>query len=81
MKTLDWDRETAAKYRKDLEAKGMVFVEEKDGLDVEALPQGGARAGEQGLPRVDRLHRADPRGEVAVVARRRRSGATARQAA
>ena len=53
-KTLDWDRETAAKYRKDLEAKGMVFVEEKDGLDVEALPQGGADAGEQGLPGVDR---------------------------
>ena len=37
LKTLDWDRETAAKYRKDLEAKGMVFVEEKDGLDVEAF--------------------------------------------
>jgi tripartite ATP-independent transporter DctP family solute receptor len=33
-KTLDWDRDTAAKYRKDLEAKGMVFVEEKDGLDI-----------------------------------------------
>ena len=37
MKTLDWDRDTAAKYRKDLEAKGMIFVEEKDGLDVEAF--------------------------------------------
>ncbi|MEO8486519.1 MAG: TRAP transporter substrate-binding protein [Betaproteobacteria bacterium] len=37
MKTLDWDRDTAAKYRKDLEGKGMVFVEEKDGLDVEAF--------------------------------------------
>ncbi len=37
MKTLDWDRDTAAKYRKDLEAKGMVFVEEKDGLDVAAF--------------------------------------------
>jgi len=36
-KTLDWDRETAAKYRKDLEAKGMVFVEQKDGLDLEAF--------------------------------------------
>jgi len=36
-KTLDWDRDTAAKYRKDLEAKGMVFVEEKDGLDVEGF--------------------------------------------
>jgi len=37
LKTLDWDRETAAKYRKDLEDKGMVFVEEKDGLDVAAF--------------------------------------------
>ena len=36
-KTLDWDRETSAKYRKELEAKGMVFVEEKDGLDVNAF--------------------------------------------
>ncbi len=36
-KTLDWDRDTSARYRKDLEAKGMVFVEEKDGLDVEAF--------------------------------------------
>ena len=36
-KTLDWDRETSAKYRKDLEAKGMVFVEEKDGLDIEGF--------------------------------------------
>lgn len=36
-KTVDWDRETAAKYRRDLEAKGMVFVEQKDGLDVEGF--------------------------------------------
>ena len=36
-KTLDWDRETSDKYRKDLEAKGMVFVEAKDGLDLEAF--------------------------------------------
>ena len=36
-KTLEWDRDTAAKYRKDLEAKGMIFVEEKDGLDVEGF--------------------------------------------
>ena len=36
-KTVDWDRETFAKYRKDLEAKGMVFVEAKDGLDVEGF--------------------------------------------
>jgi tripartite ATP-independent transporter DctP family solute receptor len=37
MKTLAWDRDTVAKYRKDLEEKGMVFVEPKDGLDVEAF--------------------------------------------
>ena len=36
-KTLDWDRDTAAKYRADLEARGMIFVEEKDGLDVGAF--------------------------------------------
>jgi len=36
-KTLDWDRDTAAKYRKDLEEKGMVFVEAKDGLDLGAF--------------------------------------------
>ena len=36
-KTLDWDRETAARYRKDLEGKGMTFVEAKDGLDVPAF--------------------------------------------
>ena len=60
MRTLDWDKQTAAKYRADLEAKGMVFVEEKDGLDVARLPEGGARAGQQGLPGVDRVHRADP---------------------
>ena len=36
-KTLDWDKQTAAKYRSDLEAKGMVFIEEKDGLDVEGF--------------------------------------------
>jgi tripartite ATP-independent transporter DctP family solute receptor len=36
-KTLDWDRETSARYRKDLEEKGMVFVEQKDGLDVEGF--------------------------------------------
>jgi len=36
-KTLDWDRETSAKYRKDLEGRGMIFVEQKDGLDVEGF--------------------------------------------
>src|SRR5258706_16169430 len=38
-KTLDWDRETSAKYRKDLEAKGMIFVEQTDGLDVDGFRQ------------------------------------------
>ena len=36
-KTLDWDRETFGKYRKELEGKGMIFVEQKDGLDVEGF--------------------------------------------
>ncbi len=36
-KTLQWDKDTSAKYRKDLEDKGMVFVEAKDGLDVAAF--------------------------------------------
>jgi TRAP-type C4-dicarboxylate transport system substrate-binding protein len=36
-KTLDWDNETAARYRRDLEGKGMTFVEAKDGLDVPAF--------------------------------------------
>jgi tripartite ATP-independent transporter DctP family solute receptor len=32
--TLQWDRDTADKCRADLQAKGMTFVEEKDGLDI-----------------------------------------------
>lgn len=36
-KTLAWDKETFAQYRKDLEAKGMTFIEEKDGLDIAAF--------------------------------------------
>ena len=32
--TLDWDRDTTGKCRTDLEAKGMIFIEEKDGLDI-----------------------------------------------
>ena len=36
-KTLDWDNESSAKYRKELEGKGMIFVEQKDGLDVEGF--------------------------------------------
>jgi tripartite ATP-independent transporter DctP family solute receptor len=35
--TLQWDKDTAAKYRKDLEDKGMTFVEAKDGLDIAAF--------------------------------------------
>ena len=36
-KTLQWDKDTFEKYRKDLEGKGMTFVGEKEGLDVEAF--------------------------------------------
>ncbi len=36
-KTLQWDQETNDKYRKDLEAKGMQFIDQKDGLDIEAF--------------------------------------------
>ena len=36
-KTLEWDRADVAKYRKDLEGKGMIFVEAKDGLDIPAF--------------------------------------------
>jgi tripartite ATP-independent transporter DctP family solute receptor len=36
-KTLQWDKDTFEKYRKDLEAKGMTFVDVKDGLDVAAF--------------------------------------------
>lgn len=36
-KTLQWDAQTFDRYRKDLEAKGMTFVTEKDGLDLGAF--------------------------------------------
>lgn len=36
-KTLQWDQETNDKYRKELEAKGMQFIDQKDGLDIEAF--------------------------------------------
>ena len=36
-KTLDWDKQTFDRYRKDLESKGMTFVTEKDGLDLGAF--------------------------------------------
>lgn len=35
--TLAWDKESFDRYRKELEGKGMVFVEEKDGLDLGAF--------------------------------------------
>ena len=35
--TLDWDRNTTDKCRADLQAKGMTFVEKKDGLDIDAF--------------------------------------------
>ena len=52
-KTLDWDRDSVAKYRKDLEAKGMVFVEQKDGLDIEGFRKAVLGAGRQGLSGMD----------------------------
>ena len=36
-KTLAWDRDSSDKYKKDLEAKGMVFITEKDGLNLDAF--------------------------------------------
>jgi tripartite ATP-independent transporter DctP family solute receptor len=38
-KTLDWDRQTFDRYRKDLEAKGMTFVSDREGLNLEAFRQ------------------------------------------
>lgn len=37
LETLKWDEESSARYRKELEGKGMVFVDEKDGLDIPAF--------------------------------------------
>ena len=36
-RSLQWDKDSVAQYRKDLEAKGIVFVEEKDGLNIPAF--------------------------------------------
>jgi tripartite ATP-independent transporter DctP family solute receptor len=36
-KTLAWDKESFDRFRKELEGKGMTFVEEKDGLDLAAF--------------------------------------------
>jgi tripartite ATP-independent transporter DctP family solute receptor len=38
-KTLDWDRESADRYRRDLEARGMTFIAETDGLNLGAFRQ------------------------------------------
>jgi tripartite ATP-independent transporter DctP family solute receptor len=38
-KTLDWDRQTFDRYRKDLEAKGMTFISDKEGLQLDAFRQ------------------------------------------
>jgi tripartite ATP-independent transporter DctP family solute receptor len=38
-RTLDWDRESADRYRRDLEARGMTFIAEKDGLNLGAFRQ------------------------------------------
>ncbi len=35
--TLQWDRNTTDKCRSDLEARGMTFVEKKDGLDIDGF--------------------------------------------
>jgi tripartite ATP-independent transporter DctP family solute receptor len=36
-RSLKWDADSVAQYRKDLEGKGMTFVEEKDGLKIDAF--------------------------------------------
>ncbi len=36
-RTLAWDKENNDRVRKELESRGMTFVEEKDGLDVAAF--------------------------------------------
>ena len=38
-KTLDWDKKTFDQYRKDLEAKGMTFISDKEGLQLDAFRQ------------------------------------------
>jgi tripartite ATP-independent transporter DctP family solute receptor len=38
-KTLEWDRKTFDQYRKDLEAKGMTFISDKEGLQLDAFRQ------------------------------------------
>jgi tripartite ATP-independent transporter DctP family solute receptor len=35
--TLEWDRNTTDKCRADLQAKGMTFIEKKDGLDIDGF--------------------------------------------
>jgi tripartite ATP-independent transporter DctP family solute receptor len=38
-KTLEWDKQTFDRYRKDLEAKGMTFISDKEGLQLDAFRQ------------------------------------------
>jgi tripartite ATP-independent transporter DctP family solute receptor len=38
-KTLEWDKKTFDQYRKDLEAKGMTFISDKEGLQLDAFRQ------------------------------------------
>ena len=66
-KTLAWDRETNEKYRKELEAKGMTFVGEKDGLDIEAFRRAVLAQVDKDFPEWTRLHRPAPRGEVTDI--------------
>lgn len=37
LRSLEWDRASVAQYRKDLEGKGMTFIEAKDGLNIPAF--------------------------------------------
>ena len=65
-KTLDWDRETFGKYRKELEAKGMMFVEQKDGLDVEGFRKSVLAQVNKDFPEWAQVHRANPRRQVSL---------------
>jgi tripartite ATP-independent transporter DctP family solute receptor len=57
-RSLEWDRESSAKYRKDDLHRAEGRARRR------GVPQVGARADQQGLPGLDLVHRADPRGEM-----------------
>ena len=63
-KTLDWDRETFGQVPQGARGQRHGVRRAEGRPRRRGLPQGGARAGEQGLPRVGQVHRADPRSEV-----------------